>query len=176
MEISRAMMTPEITSGIIYVHTFETCQRSHQAIGGCTPVEYTVLETKSTMFSDRECSLFSVSLSFGGEGRGREARLDECCISNDVCLESVGALPPFIGNNRSTLRTGGSRNTAACPGVWSVGRWMLPRGTSTGLKCLGHLPIFNTPRLFPDTPKVIPVTPRVIGRRQRYTAQGGFPV
>ena len=51
-------MTPEITSGIIYVHTFETCQRSHQAIGGCTPVEYTVLETKSTMFSDRECSLF----------------------------------------------------------------------------------------------------------------------
>lgn len=37
------------------------------------------------------------------------------------------------------------------------------------LKGLGHLPIFNTP-------KVIPVTPRVIGRRQRYTAQGGFPV
>ena len=152
MEISRAMMTPEITSGIIYVHTFETCQRSHQAIGGCTPVEYTVLETKSTMFSDRECSLFSVSLSFGGEGRGREARLDECCISNDVCLESVGALPPFIGNNRSTLRMTIS--------------WLLPQ-----------LPSQHTFRVLGgDTPKVIPVTPRVIGRRQRHTAQGGFPV
>ena len=167
-------MTPEITSGIIYALTFETCQRSHQAIGGCTPVEYTVLETKSTMFSDRECSLFSVSLSFGGEGRGREARLDECCISNDVCLESVGALPPFIGNNRSTPRMTISwlyhsclRNTRS--GCLAVGRWMLPRGTSTGLKCLGHLPIFNTPRVFPDTPSVI-------GRRQRHTAQGGFPV
>ena len=39
MEISRAMMTPEITSGIIYVHTFENRQCSHQAIGGCTRIE-----------------------------------------------------------------------------------------------------------------------------------------
>jgi hypothetical protein len=46
MKVMRAMMTPEITSGIIYVHTFETCQRSHQAIGGCTPVELYVLTTE----------------------------------------------------------------------------------------------------------------------------------
>ena len=103
---------------------------------------------KSVLFSDRECSLFSVSLSFGGEGRGREARLDECCISNGVCLESVGALPPFIGNNHSTPRMTISRLYHSClrntrSGCLAVGRWMLPRGTSVGLKCLGHLPHFQ---------------------------------
>ena len=33
-------MTPEITSGIIYANTFETCQRSLYAISGGHPVRY----------------------------------------------------------------------------------------------------------------------------------------
>lgn len=33
-------MTPEITSGIIYANTFETCQRSHYTISGGHPYRY----------------------------------------------------------------------------------------------------------------------------------------
>ena len=43
MNITRAMMTPEITSGIIYANTSETCQRSHYTISGGHPVEITSL-------------------------------------------------------------------------------------------------------------------------------------
>ena len=53
---------------------------------------------------------------------------------------------------------------------------MLPRGTSHGLKCLGHLPVFINPGLLEDkagllvdkagllenTPRVIFITPKVI--------------
>ena len=46
--VAWAMMTPEITSGIIYADTSETCQRSHYTISGGTPVELHVLATKST--------------------------------------------------------------------------------------------------------------------------------
>ena len=49
-----AKMTPEITSGIIYAHTSETCQRSHYTNSGGHPVELYVLMTKSILFSDRE--------------------------------------------------------------------------------------------------------------------------
>lgn len=37
-EVTWAMMTPEITSGIIYADTSETCQRSHYTISGGHPV------------------------------------------------------------------------------------------------------------------------------------------
>ena len=45
------------TQGIFYAHTSETCQRSHQALRGCTPVDITSLDGVYE-FSDRDCSLF----------------------------------------------------------------------------------------------------------------------
>lgn len=54
------------TQGIFYAHTSETCQRSHQAIGGCTPVDISP-RTKSMMFRDRDCSLFLFVPALGGK-------------------------------------------------------------------------------------------------------------
>jgi hypothetical protein len=103
------------------------------------------------------------------------------CISNGVRLESVGALPPFIGNNRSTPRMTISWLLPQLPSqhtfrVLGGGEMDVTARDINWIKRPRHLPIFNTPRVFPDTPRVIPVTPKVTGARQRHTAQGGFPV
>lgn len=56
-----------MTQGIFYVHTFETCQRSHYTNSGGHPVDISP-RTKSITFSDREGCRF---LCLIGEGAPR---------------------------------------------------------------------------------------------------------
>lgn len=101
----------------------ETCQRSHQTIRGCTPVELYVLGRSLLCFATGTAVSFCLSLSLGegapcreAGGNKKEVRKDPhskvgrlplqgesvlavrqnwnvYCIRKDVRLESVGTLP-----------------------------------------------------------------------------------
>jgi len=68
------------TQGIFYVHTSETCQRSHYTNSGGHPVDISP-RTKSMMFSDREGCRFLCLIGEGAPrreagGNKREVRKD----------------------------------------------------------------------------------------------------